>query len=238
MSVSVRLLRAIRSVFDSTEADKLTTKEIIEELIAIEDGPWALMFEDHLKHDKLQTAAAKLAWLLKDYKRPDGEKIKPHSIRTAADRVDKGSYPFGCPIGKIRVYVRICPLYWQIPSRVAHQEERRAILICQVTAVRTFLERKARRRRGSARIEVQKGIIFLGRIAIGIASIRLWGNRYRALRGSEASKQECNERILKSSVQLNQWIHASSFLFPRRIDFPIAGLEGAKNLAGKSSPPE
>jgi hypothetical protein len=28
-----------------------------------------------------------------------------------------------------------------------------------------------------------------------------------------------------------------SFLFPRRVDFAIAGLEQAKNLAGKSPPP-
>jgi hypothetical protein len=29
-----------------------------------------------------------------------------------------------------------------------------------------------------------------------------------------------------------------SFLFPRRIDSAIAGLEEAKNLAGKNSPPD
>lgn len=91
MSVRVKLLTAIRGIFDSTESDKLTTKDLLEALIEIEDGPWALMFEDHLKHDKLQSAAAKLARLLKDYKRPDGQKIKPHPIRIGDD-VDKGFY--------------------------------------------------------------------------------------------------------------------------------------------------
>jgi hypothetical protein len=91
VSVGVRLLTAIHSVFDSTGADKLTTKDILEALIAIEDGPWALMFEDHLKQNKLQTAAARLARLLKGYKRPDGEKIRPRPIRVD-DEVVKGFY--------------------------------------------------------------------------------------------------------------------------------------------------
>jgi Protein of unknown function (DUF3631) len=90
-SIGVRLLSAIHHIFDSAEADKLTTKDILEALIAIEDGPWALMFEDHLKQNKLQSAAAKLARLLKDYKRPDGEKIKPRPIRLAGEIV-KGFY--------------------------------------------------------------------------------------------------------------------------------------------------
>ena len=33
--------------------------------------------------------------------------------------------------------------------------------------------------------------------------------------------------------ELNQWIHGSSFLFPRRVDSAIAGPEEAKNPAGK-----
>ena len=38
--------------------------------------------------------------------------------------------------------------------------------------------------------------------------------------------------------ELNQWIHGSSFLFPRCVDSAIAGPEEAKNLAGKSPPPD
>jgi hypothetical protein len=90
-SIGVRLLAAIRGIFDAAETDKLTTKDILEALIAIEDGPWALMFEDHLKQNKLQSAAAKLAHLLRDYKRLDGEKIKPRPIRLAGEIV-KGFY--------------------------------------------------------------------------------------------------------------------------------------------------
>jgi hypothetical protein len=85
------LLAALRTVFDSAEADKLATTEMLEALVAIEDGPWALMFEDHLKHGKLQSAAAKLSRLLKNHKRPDGQKIKPHSIRKD-DVIVKGFY--------------------------------------------------------------------------------------------------------------------------------------------------
>jgi hypothetical protein len=90
-SLGVKLLAAIRSVFDSAGADKLTTTEVLEGLLAIEDGPWALMFEDYLKHGKLQSAAAKLSRLLKNHKRADGQKIKPHSIRKDGEIV-KGFY--------------------------------------------------------------------------------------------------------------------------------------------------
>ena len=39
------------------------------------------MFEDALKHEKHQTAAAKLARLLRNYKTADGKRLKPHTIR-------------------------------------------------------------------------------------------------------------------------------------------------------------
>jgi hypothetical protein len=90
-SLGVMLLAAIRSVFDSAEVDKLSTTEMLEALVATEDGPWALMFEDHLKHGRLQSAAAKLSRLLKNHKTPDGQKIKPHSIRIDGEIV-KGFY--------------------------------------------------------------------------------------------------------------------------------------------------
>jgi uncharacterized protein DUF3631 len=48
------------------------------------DGPWALMFEDALKHDKLQTAASKLARMLKEYK------IKPRIVKLADETTAKG----------------------------------------------------------------------------------------------------------------------------------------------------
>lgn len=87
--IGVRLLAAIKSVFDEKQDDKLTTQNIIETLVTKEDGPWALMFEDLLKHNKLQTAASRLARMLRDYKRPDGERLKPHTVRVG-DETSKG----------------------------------------------------------------------------------------------------------------------------------------------------
>src|SRR5438105_6325583 len=49
------------------------------------------MFEDSLKYGKLQTAAAKLARLLKEYKTPEGKRLKPHTIRMG-DETPKGFY--------------------------------------------------------------------------------------------------------------------------------------------------
>jgi hypothetical protein len=85
--IVIRLLAAIKSVFDNDEegADRLTTQRILDALVAIEDGPWASMFEDALKHDKLNSAASRLARLLKGYK------IKPCKIRIG-DETAKGYY--------------------------------------------------------------------------------------------------------------------------------------------------
>ena len=83
-SKGVQLLAAMWNIFEAV-GDKVPTKEALERLIAIEDGPWALMFEDAVRRDKLQTAAAKLAKLLKPYK------IKPRPIRLG-DEIVKGYY--------------------------------------------------------------------------------------------------------------------------------------------------
>jgi hypothetical protein len=45
-------------------------------------------------------------------------------------------------------------------------------------------------------------------------------------------ERECDEKWW-SCFELNQWIHRSSFLFPRRVDSAIAGPEEATNPAGK-----
>jgi hypothetical protein len=82
--IGVRLLGASKSVFDSTGADKIATENLLQALVAVEDGPWALMFEDALKHDKLQTAASKLARLLKGYK------IKPRTLKLYDETTAKG----------------------------------------------------------------------------------------------------------------------------------------------------
>jgi hypothetical protein len=85
-SRGVTLLDAIRGVFDKTEEEKLTTKTLLEELIRRDDGPWALMFEDALKHDKLNSAASRLARMLKPYK------IKTHTIRLTETETGRGYY--------------------------------------------------------------------------------------------------------------------------------------------------
>jgi Protein of unknown function (DUF3631). len=83
-SIGVKLLVALRDIFHATGKDKLTTREILEALVVIEDGPWALMFEDSLKHDRLQTAASKLARILKEHK------IKPRTVKLADETTAKG----------------------------------------------------------------------------------------------------------------------------------------------------
>src|SRR5438132_5766499 len=90
-STGVRLLAAIRRIFEETGEDRLTTPRILETLASIEDGPWVLMFENSLKYGKLQAAAAKLARLLKEYKTPEGKRLKPHTIRIR-DQTPKGFY--------------------------------------------------------------------------------------------------------------------------------------------------
>jgi hypothetical protein len=87
----VKLLVAIRRVFDDKQAEKLSTLDILTALVAAEDGQWASMFEDLLKHEKNQTAASRLARLLKDYRKPDGERLRPHKIRIG-DETAQGFY--------------------------------------------------------------------------------------------------------------------------------------------------
>lgn len=67
-SIGVKLLAAIKSVFDKADADKLPTKDILGALVATEDdAPWALWWADALNYGKIQVAASKLAKLLKKY---------------------------------------------------------------------------------------------------------------------------------------------------------------------------
>jgi Protein of unknown function (DUF3631)/VirE N-terminal domain len=77
--IGVRLLTAIKAVFDEKDTDRLQTKELLEALIVREDGPWALWFEDALKHGTLSQAGSKLAGKLKPYK------IKPEQVRFGDD---------------------------------------------------------------------------------------------------------------------------------------------------------
>jgi Protein of unknown function (DUF3631) len=42
-STGIKLLAAIRSIFEETDEDRITTPRLLEMLTAIEDGPWPLM---------------------------------------------------------------------------------------------------------------------------------------------------------------------------------------------------
>jgi len=88
-SNGVKLLSDIKAVFDSTVADRLPTEQILEELVEIEDSPWAIWWQDDLKNQKVAKVAAKLARMLKAYKRSDGERLKPRTIRIG-DETPKG----------------------------------------------------------------------------------------------------------------------------------------------------
>jgi hypothetical protein len=85
ISTGKQLLTDIKYVFDQEEGeDKLTTRSIIVELVEIEGGPWALMFEDAVKFDRMKSAASKLAKLLRPYK------IEPRTIKLASGSTAKG----------------------------------------------------------------------------------------------------------------------------------------------------
>src|SRR5262245_9211196 len=66
-SKGVQLLTAIKGIFNEKKADKLPTLDLLHALVANDEGPWPLMFEDSLKHGKESSAAARLAKMLKNY---------------------------------------------------------------------------------------------------------------------------------------------------------------------------
>jgi hypothetical protein len=85
-SSGVTLLADIRDIFNSTGEDKMTTKDLLERLTAIEaDRPYAFWWEEALKHDRLKSAATKLAKLLKPYG------VTPRKIRVGNETV-RGYY--------------------------------------------------------------------------------------------------------------------------------------------------
>jgi Protein of unknown function (DUF3631) len=80
--IGVKLLAAIKKVFDSHRADKLPTEKLLGYLVdSGDDAPWSLMWLDDIKQDKIQKAATKLARRLKPYK------IKARKVRIGKDAV-------------------------------------------------------------------------------------------------------------------------------------------------------
>ena len=63
-------------------------------------------------------------------------------------------------------------------------------------------------------VKAQKRVLPLRRVRAGIASVRWRDDRLRSGRKPEAEKRQCDEKW-RSCFELNQWIHGSSFLFPR-----------------------
>lgn len=64
-SVGEQLLASCREIFHYQ--DKMTTGEMLERLIRIEDAPWAVMWEADVKHNQIGRPASKLSNLLRPY---------------------------------------------------------------------------------------------------------------------------------------------------------------------------
>jgi hypothetical protein len=79
-SIGAKLLSDIRSIFDDTKADRLSTKDMLEALVALEtDAPWAEWWEFDLKNQNIKSCGAKLARKLKQYG------IKPSVFRASGE---------------------------------------------------------------------------------------------------------------------------------------------------------
>jgi hypothetical protein len=84
-SVTIKLLIGIRDIFDTTEADRLATHQLLENLVAQEtDAPWASWWEHDLQNRNTRGPAQKLARLLKPYG------IKAKVIRLSDDSTPRG----------------------------------------------------------------------------------------------------------------------------------------------------
>jgi hypothetical protein len=85
-SIRVQLLADIRALFETGGTDRLSSEEIIEYLISLEDRPWP-----EWKIGKPLTKAG-LARLLKKFEASDGVPIAPSTIRLADGQTSKGYY--------------------------------------------------------------------------------------------------------------------------------------------------
>jgi len=81
----VKLLSAIRDAFDAADIDRISSRELLEQLVSHEtDAPWAGWWEHDLKNQNTRGPAAKLARLL-----------RPFGIRTRGIRLPDGTTPRG-----------------------------------------------------------------------------------------------------------------------------------------------
>jgi hypothetical protein len=99
-SVQIKLLSAIREVFDASETDRLSTQQLLEALVDREtDEPWAGWWESDLHNGNTRGPANKLARSLKPYG------IEPRGIRLADGTTPRG-YTRDCFED---VWKRYCP---------------------------------------------------------------------------------------------------------------------------------
>lgn len=98
MSLSVLLLSHIRRVFEDTGSDRLPTVELLRALVDLEEGPWARWWSADVERAERpdgappRKAGADLSAKLRPFRRPDGERIKPHPIKMDEGRVPRGYY--------------------------------------------------------------------------------------------------------------------------------------------------
>jgi hypothetical protein len=98
MSLSVLLLSHIRRVFEEAATDRIPTIELLRALVDLEEGPWARWWAADVEKAERpegpapRKAGADLSAKLKPFRRPDGERIKPHPVKMDDGRVPRGYY--------------------------------------------------------------------------------------------------------------------------------------------------
>jgi len=99
-SLGVKLLSAAREAFAATNVDRLSTQQLLEQLMAQESGaPWADWWERELRNGNTRGPAAKLARLL-----------KPYRIHARGIRLPDGTTPRGYPREDFEeAWKRYCP---------------------------------------------------------------------------------------------------------------------------------
>jgi hypothetical protein len=99
-SVNVKLLSDIRRVFDAAGVDRMPTHDLLERLIDLEtDGPWAIWWENEVRHGNVKGPAAKLSRMLKRF-----------GIKARVIRLSDGSTPRGYLKAELTdAWDRYCP---------------------------------------------------------------------------------------------------------------------------------
>jgi hypothetical protein len=83
-SLGVKLLQAIRSIFAATANERLSSADLLKELVESEnDGPWASWWERDLREGNTRGPAAKLSRLLKQFNVKGSHVIRIDENRTA-----------------------------------------------------------------------------------------------------------------------------------------------------------